>query len=407
MRKVCLLSLLGWLGGLWPFAASGQIDPELRRLFQLGYNQPVEGKSPITGYGFYYHNRPNFPATNQTLRLAVAPVYIDAELGFSQLLGRNTDLAVGLNGGGFAHSYAEIRRGHFYQEESFTGHGGEINSSLYHRMNPNFEVPLWAVLRAGARRLFYERDSKTADAFRVPDDWTSLNFRTGLRFGGQEPSMTTPLAMELSIWHESQVRLESGPYGFEGDREIKVDSHLFWARALLKLMFSNEQLAEVSVTAGTSVDADRFSAYRLGGVLPFASEFPLSIPGYYWQELSAQSFVLFNGQYGFPLTPQKNWRFTTYGAVSALDHLDGFEQKHDWHAGLGGGLTYISPSGTWLVSLIYGHGFNALRGGEKGANQVGLLMQWDLDAKGRGKSRFFMPGVSPYRSRGGEQLFRN
>jgi len=35
-----------------------------------------------------------------------------------------------------------------------------------------------------------------------------------------------------------------------------------------------------------------------------------------------------------------------------------------------------------------------------------LLFQWDLDAKTRGKSRFFTPGFSPYRSRGGEQLFQ-
>ena len=44
----------------------------------------------------------------------------------------------------------------------------------------------------------------------------------------------------------------------------------------------------VSVTAGTSVHADRFSAYRLGSLLPLVAEFPSPLPGYYYQEISAQ-----------------------------------------------------------------------------------------------------------------------
>jgi len=34
------------------------------------------------------------------LRLAVAPTYLDSELGFSHLLGENTDLASAVAGGG-------------------------------------------------------------------------------------------------------------------------------------------------------------------------------------------------------------------------------------------------------------------------------------------------------------------
>ena len=33
------------------------------------------------------------------------------------------------------------------------------------------------------------------------------------------------------------------------------------------------------------MEADRFSTCRLGGLLPLASEFPLSLPGYYYQEI--------------------------------------------------------------------------------------------------------------------------
>jgi hypothetical protein len=267
-------------------------------------------------------------------------------------------------------------------------------------------VPVSLIVRGGAGLSYYEADSETDPDFELPADHATFYARTGVRCGGQEPSLTEPLAMEFSVWHESQFRQHSGSYGFNNDRVMEPASHLFWARALLKYMLENEHLFEISTTAGTSLDADRFSAYRLGGVLPFVSEFPLNLPGYYYQELSAERFVLFNGQYSFPVTASKNLRFTVFGASARVDYLEGLEQPGHWHFGAGGGLTYISPSGTWLVSLLYAHGFNAIRDDGAGANQIGFMLQWDLEAKKRGKSRFFTPDISPYRSRGGERLFR-
>src|SRR5947199_10858371 len=111
-----------WFGFLFVFPLfsvfklHAQIDPETRRLLQIGYNQPLEGQGPIAGYGFYLYNEPHFWATNLTLRAAVAPVYLDIELGFNNLLGPKTDLAIGLAGGGFAKSYSEIPKGVFHKE---------------------------------------------------------------------------------------------------------------------------------------------------------------------------------------------------------------------------------------------------------------------------------------------------
>src|ERR1039458_9237812 len=98
MRQVWLGMLL-WPGLLWPSGAVlAQVDPEPRKLFQLGFNQPLEGASPLAGYLFYYVNEPNFLHTNVTLRLALAPVYMDSELGFVGALGPGTDLGLGLAG---------------------------------------------------------------------------------------------------------------------------------------------------------------------------------------------------------------------------------------------------------------------------------------------------------------------
>src|SRR5687767_2160533 len=106
-------------------SASAQIDPFKRSLVELGYNHPLEGSAPIAAYGFYFRNEPSFlNKTNLTLRLAVAPVYADTELGISEVLGENTDLGIGLSGGGWGDSYSEVRGGRYLKTESFDGHGG-------------------------------------------------------------------------------------------------------------------------------------------------------------------------------------------------------------------------------------------------------------------------------------------
>src|SRR5437867_13348540 len=103
--------------------SSAQIDPAKRELIQLGYNQPLEGHGPISAYAFYYLNVPHFYRTNLTLRFALAPLYLDSELGIQNAVGPHTDLGIGLAGGGFADGYNEVRGGKYLKSESFSGYG--------------------------------------------------------------------------------------------------------------------------------------------------------------------------------------------------------------------------------------------------------------------------------------------
>jgi hypothetical protein len=387
--------------------AHGQIDPEKRRLLQIGYNQPLEGRGPMAAYGFFYYNQPHFYRTNLTLRLAVAPIYVDAELGISGLLGPNTDMAFGLAGGGFADSYSEIREGVYRREESFVGHNGEASATIIHRFNPSWAVPFWYVGKASVRSELFEEDTHTASNFVIPDDLSSFNFKSGFRLGGREPTLDTPLALELSLWYEGHFRNEYGQYGYGHDRELEAHTHLFWGRTMMKYTFDpGEQYFDLGLVIGTSVQPDRLSAFRLGGMLPFVSEFPLSIPGYYYQEISAERFGLLNAEYSFALESTRSWRLAFLGAAARVSYLPGLEQPGAWHTGLGGGITYASPKRSWFVRLVYGHGFQALRQGEEGANAVALLFQYDFDASRRDTARPFEPVMNPYRSRGGERLFK-
>jgi hypothetical protein len=380
---------------LRPFDAHSQIDPDKRELIQIGYNQPIVGQSPLAGYAFFYYNQPGFLSSNITLRLALAPVYLDSELGFSHALGPNTDFGLGLAGGGFADSYYEVRQGQYLPAESFTGDGGTLSGNLYHLFNPSQLIPLNGVLRGEVHYANYQRNDDTDPNFTIPEDLTSFNVRTGLRFGGMEPLVAPDVAMELSLWYEGQFRENYGYYGYPvngslGDRQVQAASHLFWGRALLAYTLpESKQRFMLSLTAGTSSSPDRFSAYRLGGLLPLASEFPLILPGYYYQEISASRFALLNGNYTVPLDAKKRWAVSAVGSVAVVDYLPGLEQPGQWHSGIGGGVTYRSTSGAWQIMLDYGYGFQALRDHGPGAQSVGLLVQFNLV---RTKSDYYDPG---------------
>jgi hypothetical protein len=393
------LPLLVWWGGFACVDTHAQIDPYRRDLIQFGYNAALQGHPPLAAYAFYYRNQPEFIHTNWTLRVALAPTYLDSELGISRALGEYTDIGVGLAGGGFADNYSEIRGGKYRPGESFVGYGGEGSLSVYHLFNPNRQIPLTGVVRGIVHYSTYADDSDTARNFDLPEARETFGLRTGLRWGGREPVLFPSLAMELSIWYNGQYRTDSGTYGFD-DREVNSFSHIFWAQALLAYTTpSKKQSFELSLTAGTSIEADRFSAYRLGALLPLASEYPLSLPGYFYQELSADQYVLLSANYLRALDSRRRWNLNLTVATAAVDYLNGLEQPGNWHSGVGGGILYQTASWKFLVG--YGYGVDAIRSDGRGAHSIGVLMQLDW---GQAKQEMFNP-ATPNLWRGVQRIF--
>jgi hypothetical protein len=386
--------------------AFAQIDPTQRELIQLGYNQPLQGRGPLAAYGFYYLNQPQvFKHTNLTLRLAVAPVYMDSELGLARALSPNTDVGLGLAGGGFADGYSEVHGGKYEREESFIGHGGEISSSVYHLFNPGQRIPLYAVLRGAVHYSAFADDDDTAPNFELPENQFNFRVRAGFRWGGREPLMQPDLAMEISVWYEGEFRTQPGHYGYANDRALEDNPNLFWGRALLAYTLPEwKHNFGLNLTAGTGTQLDRLSAYRLGGNLPLYSEFPLSLPGYYFQEITARSFFLLGGNYSLPLDSNQRWRLAASASVARVDYLDGLEQPGHWHSGVGGGIVFRSPSDSWQVAVAYGYGLEAIRDDDRGAHSLSILIQFDLDNTRR---RFFDPTVNINRSRGLQSIMKN
>jgi hypothetical protein len=376
------LHIIVLCGGLtaWASSAWAQIDPVRRDLVEIGYNQPLNGHAPLSAYGYYYLNRPEFLRTNLTLRLAIAPVYLDGELGIRSALGANTDLGIGVAGGGFADSYDEIRQGKWLHEESFTGHGALVSASVYHLFNPGARIPLNGLLRAGFHYSLYERDEVTAPNFVLPPDQPVALVRAGLRWGGIEPVLAPELALEVSAWYEGQLRLDSGRYGYANDRFIEPSVHRFWGRAALAYTLPDlgHQIT-LSLNAGTTIHPDRFSAYRLGGQLALASEFPFSLPGYYYNELSARNFLLVGGGYTIPFGPDKRWSVTPGGFTGMLAYTPGEQQSNLWNSGVGITFGYESPGKRAKYLLAYGYGIDAIRSGGRGGHSLAFMLQLDLE----------------------------
>jgi hypothetical protein len=392
-----LLAILS--GCLWPFTGRGQIDPTRRELVEVGYNAALEGHPPQSGYAFYYLNQPSFLRTNLTLRLAVAPTYVDSELGISHIIGEYTDLGIGVAGGAFADSYTEIDQGTYEPSQSFNGYGAQTSVSLYHLFNPGAKIPLNGLVRGIAHYTFYDKTRDTASDFQLPADHGTFSVRTGLRWGGREPVLFPDLAMEISAWYEGDFRTQSGPYGYN-DRSLVPQTHLFWGEALLAYTLPKlKHHFYINITAGTSISPDRFSAYRLGSLLPLVSEFPLPLPGYYYQEISAQTFMVASGNYSMPLDKRGRWSLNALASTAVVDYLPGLAQPGNWNSGVGGGVLYTARS--WKIMLGYGYGIDAIRSGGRGAQSVGILVQFDLAKATAAMPESKEPGVW----RGFQQLF--
>ena len=115
--------------------------------------------------------------------------------------------------------------------------------------------------------------------------------------------------------------------------------------------------------------------------------------------------MLFRSLYTLPLDERKRWSVTGFAASAVVDYVRGMAQPGDWHTGVGGGLGYTSPNKVWEFTLGYAYGVDAMRSGGRGAHTVGLVAQYDLEAR-RTSVKSPEPEVGREKSRGLQRLFR-
>jgi hypothetical protein len=367
--------------------AWAQIDDARRFQLESGIEQGLGQPGPVTPYFFLYLNRPNVNRSSETLRIALAPVYLDAELGIKDAFGSLSDAAIGLSGGGYAFGQNEVFRGDDRRGESFIGHGGGPSLSAYPHLGHLGPVPLSGVIRVSGAYADYIRDYATAPQFVLPQDEFTGYFRAGLRLGGQEPGLDTSPALEVSAWWESQVREHSIAYGYNGDRVAQGRSDLYWTR----ILFDYDTEAGTRFGAGTSfgagTDVDRFSAYRLGGMLTQNAEFPMTLPGYFAQEIAARRFAHLWLRGGMPLDEKKRYTVNVFAAGATITPVEGTDSGGARHVGVGTSVEFTPLKGALHAMLAYGYSPTALRGGRRGGDGVALSVEINFETPPKGARR--------------------
>ena len=369
---------LGAVAGLLISAvpAHPQADPEERAYLEVGAEIPLKGNAPLNGYAFFLWNRPHFPEADQYLRVVVAPTYVLSELVLDHFpFGRHA-VSVGLNGGGIRYGHWEYRHGSYQGEESFWGHGAELPLSYYANTKLFDKLPLQGQIRLTPSFVVYQDSFDTADSFELPPDTGLMTGRVGLRLGGVPPELLPKLALEASAWYEAIYRTNPGSFGMPGQEEELQDlTQKAWGRLAAVLEPADGHSVNVMVTAGTTRNTDLLSSYRLGSALPFRSEFPLILHGYFVEEVFAKRFWLLNASYRFPAWPgSRRVHLRISGDVAGVDYVAGHRLPRKILRGVGGDLSVaVTPAVTVVVG--YGYGIDAPRNDGFGGHEAHALIE--------------------------------
>jgi hypothetical protein len=356
--------------------AHAQQDPEPRAYLEVGPEVALQGNAPLTGYAFFLWNRPHFPEADQYLRVVVAPTYLLSELVQDHWpFGRHA-IGIGLNGGGIRFGHQEFRHGSYQAEESFWGHGAELPLSYYAGTKLFDKLPLQGQIRVTPAFVVYQEAPDTADRFELPPDTGLLTGRVGLRLGGVPPELLPSLALEASAWYEATYRTNTDTFGFpERPERLESLSQRAWGRLAAVFAPADGHTIDVLVTAGISQDVDLLSSFRLGSALPFRSEFPLVLHGYFVEEVFAKRFWLLNASYRFPAWPgSRKVTIRVGGDVAGVDYIEGHRLPREHLRGVGGDLSVaFTPRVTMVVG--YGYGFDAPRNDGFGGHEAHAMIE--------------------------------
>jgi hypothetical protein len=375
-RLLARLALLVLLPVLAVTPARAQRDPEPRAYLEAGTDIALKGNAPVNGYAFFLWNKPNYPEPDQYLRVVLSPTYLQSELVQDNWPFDPYAVSIGLNGGGIRFGHDEFRNGVYKGDESFWGSGAELPLSFYAGTKLFDALPLEGQVRVTPSFVVYQDSFDTAERFVLPPDTGLFTGRVGVRLGGVPPELLPTLALEVSAWYEATYRTNAGTFGFPEDPErLESLTQRAWGRVAAVLEPLEGHHVELLVTAGLSQDADLLSSFRLGSALPFRSEFPLILHGYFVEEVFAKRFWLMNASYRFPAWPgSRSVSLRVSGDLAGVDYIPGHALPRNR---LGGAGLDVSVAFTPRVTLVvgYGYGFDAPRNGGFGGQMAHALVE--------------------------------
>jgi len=356
--------------------ASAQVDPEPRANLEIGAAGPLRGDGPISGYAFFLWNRPHFIEEDWYLRLILAPTYARGEMVVDRWPWDGHAVGFGLAGGFFPYSVEEFRNGNHLEQESFWGHGVESFVAYYRRVMIADILPIEGQIQLRPQYVVYQRSGETSGHFRLPEDTPIGNARAGIRLGGVPPELLPELALELSIWYEASYRTNAADYGL-ADRPENLEhfTDRAWARGGGIIRLPRGHSLRGFITAGTAERTDALSAFRLGSALPFRSEFPLVLHGYYVDEVVARRFWLVNLAWRFPVWPgSERVKLQLSYDYARVDYAAGRDLPR--HGLRGAGADVCITLTSWATLMLgYGYGWDAPRGNGFGGHEAHTMLE--------------------------------
>jgi hypothetical protein len=367
-----LLPVLGLL--MLASAVSAQVDIESRRTLTLQTSMAVyRSEEQTIGFGYFWFNQNNYPWTNTALRVVFAGIFADAEL--SCFLPANTNIAVGVGGGGglFLETITPYRDGERLTHDSFLGDAANARVFINETIPNPTPLPINVRGTYALSGAFYRAGDGTKN-FVIPRDFLVQSVMAELRLGGIEPGLTARRGAELYLALDANYRTGFEAFGPVG---TPYPAHAQYDRAFASLS-GKIPLAQTTLYArlcgGLGERLDQLSAWKLGGNALGLESLSFQIHGYYLREFYADDFGLGNLDWSFPILPEWGLTGHVYGDWAAIKPPP--PEPGDWHNyfGVAAGFGLRGPWQTdWLVS--YGYGVNALRNGDRGGHEIGLALE--------------------------------
>jgi hypothetical protein len=370
MKKILFVAVLA----LFSVRTFAQVDVEHRRTVTIQTGFPVgAGQERIGGFGYFWFNENNYPWTNTALRVIFAGVYADSELSYFLPSNTNTAMGVGLGGGAFVDSITPYVQGRRLNTQEFFGDNANARLFINETIPNPTRLPLnlrGTYIISGS--LYRGRDRTSG--FTVPDDFMTQTLQAELRFGGIEPGLASRRGLELYLSADANYRTGFDAFGPNG---ALFPEHSGYQRALASLAGKiplDQTTIYLRIAGAIGEHIDQLSAYKLGGNLVGVDAYAYTIHGYYAREIFAEDFGIANLQVSQRLTEKHNVTVHLYGdyaIANTIAPLDG--RWHDFF-GAGAGLSFRT---FWDINMLisYGYGFNAVRYGERGGNEVGLALE--------------------------------
>lgn len=358
---------------------AAEIDPERRTNMEIGFAGPVHSNGPLGGYGLLLFNRPHI-FNEDTYLLAIVSPYLYTEIIRDKWPSPGQAIGMSIGGGFLNNDFDQVRDGSYKRDESFRGDGADAALSYYLRPPPiGGLMPVDGVLRISSRFARYQHSGDTDPRYLLPEDSFIHAARVGVRIGGVPPELLPEKALEFSLWHEANYRVDAPAHGLPA--RLQPTEHLTqqtWGRLGGIMPVWLGHTASLMMSAGMSGHTDELSCYRLGSGLRFQDEFPYILHGYYFRELFARSFFLLNTSYRFaPVPDLQNVQLRLNYDYSQISYLSGHELPRTSLNGLGIDLILLFAKNVTLTTG-YGYGVDAPRHGGFGGHQVNVMFEWKL-----------------------------